>query len=111
MRSPRTCSTNRYGPLATRLHSAPGSLDVLLRLDERDGGEQALGHLVAERHRRLVEAHGDGLEALDLHALDCPELQRERVGGVLPGDGDERRRDALRRQLALASVERDPWLR
>ena len=54
----------------------PSALDVTLRDDEGHGREQALGHLVAEDHRRFLEADGKSVGILDLHALDEAKLRR-----------------------------------
>ena len=67
----------------------PGRLDVALGLDEGARREQPLVHLVAEHDERLLEVHGERVGVLDLHALDQPELRRQRVGGAVLGDGGE----------------------
>jgi hypothetical protein len=84
-----------------------GGLDVALGLDERDGGEEPLVHLVAEHHERFLEAHGERVGVLDLHALDEAELRRQRVGGAVLRDGREREPDVLGRELAASAVELD----
>ena len=71
-----------------------------------DRGEEALGHLVAEGHERLLEAQGDRVRVLDLHALDQPELRGQRVRRALLRERGEREPHVVRRQRA-AVVELD----
>src|SRR6267378_1820374 len=84
-----------------------GGLHVALGLDEGHRGEQTLVDLVAERHEGLLEAHGERVGTLDLHALDQPELGRERVGGAVLGEGGEREPHVLGGQFAASVVELD----
>jgi hypothetical protein len=81
-------------------------LDMLLGLDERARSEQRLIHLVSEHHEGLLEVHGERVGVLDLHALDLPELRRQRVRRAVLGDGGEREPHVLRRHLG-AVVEPD----
>ena len=87
-------------------------LDVLLRLDVRHRGEEAVGDPVAEGHEGLLEADADDVRALDLHALDEAELGGERVGRAVPRHHGEGELHVLGRHLgavveadALAQVE------
>ena len=96
------------GPGGHRLPLGPSSPRVSMwRLDWMKATEanSPWVTLLPKATERLVEAHGDGVRVLDLHALDQPELRRQRVGRALLGDRREGEPDVLRRQLARAVVE------
>src|SRR5262245_17063221 len=80
-------------------------LDVFLRLDKGHRSEQTLRDLVAKGDKRLLEADGNSIRVLDIHAFDQAELRPQRIGRSLPGNRGGGKFDILRRHLAMAILE------
>src|SRR4029453_2845231 len=80
-------------------------LNVFLRLDKGHRSEQTLRDLVAKGDKRLLEADGNSIRVLNIHAFDQAELRPQRIGRPLPGNRGKGKLDILRRHLAVTIME------
>src|SRR4029453_847849 len=61
-------------------------LNIFLRLDKSHRSEQTLRDLVAKGDKRLLEADGNSIRVLNVHAFDKPELGPQRIGRASRGN-------------------------